>query len=169
MFLDFKEANPDFSSKFFLVAPENLPGHTIEGLAEVKGVINKPVKLFEFYELLKSVIPSVQAFEDDDLDVMLKNLSKLPGTVKNELFESFMGGVYNKWKRLLKQQSIDMVESFANEVMKIGKEKKNASINKYASEILSAVHSFDIENILMLLQQFQQIIECLKEGKKLPE
>ncbi len=131
-------------------------------------VLIKPVLLNQFHEVLKKQLPhkiksvlieEVNKDSDeltfdtspDNLDAALEKMQKLETTFNN----------------LREQQPINEVESFGNEIIKIGKDTDVSVIKKYGQDIINSVNNFEIDKMLILIKQYPTYIDKLNSTKKL--
>jgi hypothetical protein len=87
----------------------------------------------------------------DNLDAALEKMQKLETTFNN----------------LREQQPINEVESFGNEIIKIGKDTDVSVIKKYGQDIINSVNNFEIDKMLILIKQYPTYIDKLNSTKKL--
>ncbi|PBQ34521.1 hypothetical protein CNR22_22975 [Sphingobacteriaceae bacterium] len=63
----------------------------------------------------------------------------------------------NKWKEVSDLMSLDDIKIFANEIIRYAKTNKNKKLERYGEKLNYYAHSFDIENLTLLFNEFSEV------------
>ncbi len=143
-----------------------------EDLAEVSetvfdGFLAKPVDIHKLISVLskylvfnqeKIVEKNVLQFNPDDLST--DTLSKLPRII-DTLESQFM----SKWEEFQEMQPIKEVKQFALELETLGRGSQISILEEFGKNLSAYVNNFDVDNILLMLNEFPELIKRLKSIK----
>jgi PAS domain S-box-containing protein len=125
------------------------------------GLLTKPVNITELYFELMNNLKHTQIKKEkidpepaNDSDSEVDNLQELISLLESDFHEM--------WKGFEIRQSIGGIKKFGEELSKLGTDHKSVLITQYSKDLVNAAESFNIEAILMLLKQYNPIIEKLK-------
>ncbi|NOZ47314.1 MAG: GAF domain-containing protein, partial [Chlorobi bacterium] len=128
--------------------------------SKFSGLVIKPFEEKElFYELIKYLPHEKIEIEKDDITVVEDFTTENP----KELLIIMKGKLYKTWQQFEEQQPMEEVTEFANNLIKIGNNYKATFLRQYGGNLLTAIDSFDIYNMLKYLNQYPMLIEKLEK------
>jgi PAS domain S-box-containing protein len=86
---------------------------------------------------------------------------KLPGVL-----ERLENEIMDEWNEFKDQQPMDEVKEFAHTIKTIGEENEIEILVNYGENLRFAVHSVDIEKMLMMIKDFPELVNKLKTGNE---
>jgi len=80
----------------------------------------------------------------------------------HQLMSRFENELNTKWQMFHKKQPLKEIQSFAGEIVNLGKSYKLDFISEYGEQLLSAIENFEIEEIRLKLSYFPELLQKLK-------
>ena len=99
-----------------------------------------------------------KSFENKKIKLEKGNIDNM-----SELIDLLNDEITNLWNKAKNTDNMEDIVLFANQIEKIGKNYKIHEIENYGAEILKLSKSFDIENVMVLLNSFTKIKKSLQE------
>ena len=129
---------------------------------EFSGLLIKPVTVSELYSELMKCLPYTTVGnttseineKENKTDEEVNDLPGLISLLENEYLD--------QWKTFTVRQPIGEIRSFGNNLFNIGKRHNSEIIRIYGEQLIEAADSFNIEDILKLIRQYQQKTDLLK-------
>jgi hypothetical protein len=81
----------------------------------------------------------------------------------NQLIRRFDHELTERWKMFEKKQPLREIQSFAQELVALGKSFKLGFITQYGEQLLSTIENFDIEEMRLKLDYFPDLLKQLKK------
>jgi PAS domain S-box-containing protein len=125
------------------------------------GIIFKPITSAELqgelakYLKIKKSVPVRKSLSRKKIEV------KNPAQVKN-LIQELESVFVSRWENVMNASNINEFEKFSIDLEQLAGKYDNEYISDYASKLSQYTRSFDIENILAELKDFQHLIKNLK-------
>jgi PAS domain S-box-containing protein len=137
------------------------PGiHYSETSSSAFGISTATTERFQSQE--KFDIPSAAEKTERYLNENLTERDLIKDTEYQLLIQRFEQGLSSQWKLYKKKQPLKEIQSFAREIITLGKSHKLGFITEYGEKLLSTIENFDIEEMRLQLDLFPDLIKQLK-------
>jgi PAS domain S-box-containing protein len=91
------------------------------------------------------------------------DLNTIKGSDYNLLIKRFEHELTSRWKLFEKKQPLREIQSFAQEIVTLGRSFKLGFLVQYGEQLLSTIENFDIEQMRLKLDYFPDLIKQLKK------
>ncbi len=91
------------------------------------------------------------------------DLTTVKGSDYNLLVNRFENELSARWKMFEKKQPLREIQSFAQEIVNLGRSFKLNFITQYGEQILSTIENFDVEEMRLKLDYFPVLVRQLKK------
>ncbi|HEX2395168.1 MAG TPA: PAS domain S-box protein, partial [Bacteroidales bacterium] len=90
------------------------------------------------------------------------DLNAVKGSDYSLLVNRFDNELAAKWKMFEKKQPLREIQSFAQEIVNLGRSFKLGFISQYGEQLLSTIENFDVEEMRLKLDYFPDLVRQLK-------
>jgi hypothetical protein len=90
------------------------------------------------------------------------DLSVVKGSDYSLLVDRFENEMATRWKMFEKKQPLREIQSFAQEIINLGRSFKLNFLIQYGEQLLSTIENFDVEEMRLKLDYFPDLIRQLK-------
>ncbi|MCT4589441.1 MAG: PAS domain S-box protein [Carboxylicivirga sp.] len=155
-------ANKDLKSIPIIATSASVMAFSVEKARDYNfdDFLSKPVRLNELISCLIKYLPSdvIEPKPDEETD----NDSPIELQGSTEQFYASLEEIKEMHLALKKQLSMVEIEVFANKILECAGKFKVGILRDYGQKVKSAVDSFDVEKMKILINQFEDFIENLK-------
>lgn len=90
------------------------------------------------------------------------DLNAVNGSDYNLLVDRFDNELASRWMMFEKKQPLREIQSFAQEILNLGRSFKLGFISQYGEQLLSTIENFDVEEMRLKLDYFPDLVRQLK-------
>ncbi|RPJ75112.1 MAG: hypothetical protein EHM20_09505, partial [Alphaproteobacteria bacterium] len=91
------------------------------------------------------------------------DLNTIKDSDYNLLVKRFEHELTSRWKMFEKKQPLREIQSFAQEIVTLGKSFKLGFLSQYGEQLLSTIENFDVEEMRLKLDYFPDLLKQLKK------
>jgi len=133
------------------------------------GFISKPFHISELISVLTKNLPHeiVETTNREGKQHELQQEYTLSNTAKKNLpliINKLENEMMDEWNNLQDQQPMEKVKEFGNSIKNIGKENEIKILTNYGNHLMFTVDSVDIEKMLIMIENFPELVNKLKAG-----
>jgi hypothetical protein len=91
------------------------------------------------------------------------DLNTIKDTDYNLLIRRFETELSSRWRLFEKKQPLREIQSFAQEIVTLGRSFKLGFLSQYGEQLLSTIENFDVEEMRLKLDYFPDLLKQLKK------
>jgi hypothetical protein len=127
--------------------------------------INSVVSLSEYKKQPDEIQMVSENIEKPDSYILngRVDLNTIKGSDYSLLIKRFDNELKSRWKLFEKKQPLREIQSFAQEIVTLGRSFKLDFLAQYGEQLLSTIENFDVEEMRLKLDYFPDLLKQLKK------